>query len=91
MSEVIRAKKISRSGKKELYKIINKYFTVYLVTALALLVAVQHVQALEWSTETVDSVGNVGEYTSIALGSSGNPHISYCHVKPQLSDRVEIA
>ena len=30
-----------------------------------------------WSIQTVDSTGNVGWYTSIALDSSNNPHISY--------------
>lgn len=30
-----------------------------------------------WTTETVDSVGNVGEHTSITLDTNGNPHISY--------------
>ena len=31
-----------------------------------------------WVIETVDSIGDVGLFTSIALDSSNNPHISYC-------------
>src|SRR5574341_550706 len=30
-----------------------------------------------WSIQTVDSAGSVGSYTSLAIDSSGNPHISY--------------
>ena len=30
-----------------------------------------------WKTETVDSGDRVGEYSSIAIDTSGNPHISY--------------
>jgi hypothetical protein len=32
---------------------------------------------LTWNIQTVDSNGNVGIYTSIALDADGYPHISY--------------
>ena len=33
--------------------------------------------SLTWSIETVDRIGFVGEYTSLALDGSDNPRISY--------------
>jgi PGF-pre-PGF domain-containing protein len=38
---------------------------------------VSPVTALDWTTETVDSAGDVGRYTSLALDDTGNPRISY--------------
>ena len=35
-----------------------------------------------WSIQTVDNAGNVGQYTSIALDRSGYPHISYYSAPP---------
>jgi hypothetical protein len=32
---------------------------------------------VNWSIQTVDSTGNVGQYCCLALDSNGNPHISY--------------
>ncbi|MDD1696812.1 MAG: PKD domain-containing protein [Methanoregula sp.] len=47
------------------------------VKAIFFLVLVYPGTALDWTNETVDSPGNVGWYTSLALDNSGNPHISY--------------
>ena len=49
-----------------------------IIFAVAGLVAfVGAAPSLEWDIQTVDSEGFVGSYSSMALDSSGNPHISY--------------
>ena len=40
----------------------------------------ENVIAETWSIETVDSTGDVGELTSMALDSNGYPHISYSDI-----------
>ena len=47
------------------------------VFCLGLLVLIPAVQALTWTTETVDAAGNGGMYTSLAFDTDGNLHISY--------------
>jgi hypothetical protein len=48
-----------------------------LVGLLFLIALVATATADDWHIETVDSAGDVGRYTSLALDSSGYPHISY--------------
>ena len=48
----------------------------YVVSAF-LFLAVPLSLASGWQIEVVDSAGDVGLYSSLALDSNGNPHIAY--------------
>ena len=61
-------------------KIANTLFVVILLASVLigiLTVIPENVRAETWSITTVDSAGDVGWFTSIALDSNGYPHISY--------------
>jgi PGF-pre-PGF domain-containing protein len=50
--------------------------SIVILTAIFFIV-VSPASALDWTNETVDSPGDVGWYTSLALDDSGNPSIAY--------------
>ena len=62
-------------------KIISNRPVLVLCAVVSVMIAgplVSPGESATWDIETVDSVGYMGLYTSLALDSSGNPHISYC-------------
>jgi PGF-pre-PGF domain-containing protein len=57
-------------------KILTSSLTL-IICSIFFLVVIAPVTALDWTTETVDSAGDVGWYTSLVIDDSGNPRISY--------------
>ena len=58
----------------------RKYFRYLLINfliVLALIPLFSHSAGAEWKLTIVDSLNQTGQYTSLALDSNNNPHISY--------------
>jgi len=49
----------------------------FVIAFLLAVLAVPDIAVAGWHLETVDSTGDVGDWTSISLDAGGNPHISY--------------
>ena len=70
----------SNNDRNIVKKVMSKLFVgILLASVLIGMLAVipEEVRAETWSIETVDSAGDVGWFTSIAVDSNGYPHISY--------------
>jgi PGF-pre-PGF domain-containing protein len=61
---------------RRIVKILSSLISL-LLCSIFFLVGISPVTALDWTIETVDSDGDVGWYTSLALDELGNPRISY--------------
>ncbi len=59
------------------YMGLKFYDLILIVLLFVALLAVSQVDALEWTTQTVDSVGDVGLYTSLVLDKNEYPRTSY--------------
>jgi len=58
---------------------LKKFSLIAIIFALILAPNV----GADWQIEVVDDVNGVGYFTSIALDSSGYPHISYLDLYPE--------
>ena len=56
---------------------IKSYLSLLFLTLVSLFLITAKASGQTWTTEVVDSSGDVGRHTSIALDTSDNAHISY--------------
>jgi hypothetical protein len=75
-SDTLQNRNSRKTGSDSERPILSIYYYGIIAACLVLLLLAP-VAAIPWTTETVDSGGEVGGYTSVALDSSGNPRISY--------------